>query len=72
MTSLYVYIRTWLESLKPEDGQDLVEYVLLLGLIAVVAIVAIAVAGQAVSGIWSGIAVVLTSVLDLFGLGGAG
>ena len=68
MTSLYVYIRTWLESLKPEDGQDLVEYVLLLGLIAVVAIVAIAVAGQAVSGIWSGIAVVLTSVLALFGL----
>jgi Flp pilus assembly pilin Flp len=65
MTSLYLYIRTWLENLKTEEGQDLVEYALLLGLIAIVAVLAIVLAGQAVSQIWSVIASILQSVAAL-------
>jgi pilus assembly protein Flp/PilA len=62
MMSLLVYIRTWLHNLKSEEGQDLVEYALLLGLIAIVAVAAIVIAGDAVSQIWSVIASILQSV----------
>ena len=59
MTSLYVYIRTWLQSLQQEEGQDLVEYALLLGLISIVAVAAIILAGDAVSEIWAAIVTAL-------------
>ena len=58
MLSLYLYIRAWLRS---QDGQDLVEYALLLGLIALICIVAITLGGQAISNIWTTIATALQS-----------
>jgi pilus assembly protein Flp/PilA len=63
MLSLYLYIRNWLESQKPEEGQDLVEYALLLGLIAIVCVIAITVAGQQVSNIWKTIALTLRNAV---------
>ena len=59
MMSLYVYIRTRLQSLQLEEGQDLVEYALLLGLISIVAVAAIILAGDAVSEIWAAIVTAL-------------
>ena len=40
---------------REEEGQDLVEYALLLGLIALVAVVAITATGTAVNQIWEAI-----------------
>ena len=57
--SLYVYIRTWLQSLNQEEGQDLVEYALLLGLISIVAIAAIIFAGESVSQLWDAVSTAL-------------
>ena len=48
---LYLYLRIW-NWVKREEGQDLVEYALLMGLIAVICIVAITAGGQSVSTIW--------------------
>ena len=63
MMSLYLYIRTWLQSQKSEDGQDLVEYALLLGLIALAAVVAIGAAGVQVNLIWEAIVAQLTAAV---------
>jgi pilus assembly protein Flp/PilA len=43
MLNLYLSIRNWLNS---EEGQDLAEYGLLLGLIAVVVMIAVALLGD--------------------------
>ena len=56
---LYLWLKNWLEE---QEGQDLVEYALLMGLIAIVCIVAITAGGSAVSTIWSTIASALGSV----------
>ena len=37
---------------REEEGQDLVEYALLLGLISIVAVAAITATGQSINGIW--------------------
>ena len=48
---LYVYL--WLKSLvAEEEGQDLIEYVLIAGFIAIVAVVAIQASGQQINTIW--------------------
>ena len=62
MMTLYLYIRTWLQSQKSEEGQDLVEYALLLGLIALAAVLAITAAGGSVSTIWGAIRDMLAAV----------
>ena len=59
MMTLYLYIRTLLQ--KSEEGQDLVEYALLLGLIALAAVVAIGLAGVEVDAIWDAIVVELAA-----------
>ena len=41
MLNLYVKAQTFLNGLKNEDGQDLIEYALLAALIAMVCVVAI-------------------------------
>ena len=41
--------------LRNDEGQDLIEYALLAGLISLVAVGAMGVAGQEVSGIWDSI-----------------
>lgn len=42
--------------LAREEGQDLVEYALLLGFIAIVAVVGITAAGEAISTMWDNLA----------------
>jgi Flp pilus assembly pilin Flp len=59
MSELVVYLRNWLQHQK---GQDLIEYALLIGLIALLLIVAITAGGQAISTVWSVIASTLQSV----------
>ena len=59
---LYLYLRIW-NWVKREEGQDLVEYALLLALIALFCVVAIGVAGTSVSRIWTNIAGKLATVL---------
>ena len=67
MMSLLIYIRTWLHNLKTEEGQDLIEYALLLGLIALAAVVAIGLAGAEVNNIWNAI---VTELQTALGAGG--
>jgi Flp pilus assembly pilin Flp len=43
MLNLYLSIRSWLNT---EEGQDLAEYGLLMGFIAVVLVIAVAVVGE--------------------------
>ena len=50
MLALYLYLKNWFDG---EEGQDLVEYALLLGLIALVCVVALGFAGGSVSAIWT-------------------
>lgn len=55
-----LYIWVWLKSLlQREKGQDLIEYALLLGLIALICILAITLGGQAISTIWNAITAAL-------------
>jgi Flp pilus assembly pilin Flp len=46
----------FLNSVRKDEGQDLLEYALLVALIAIVAVGAVTAAGQAVDGIFSQIA----------------
>jgi pilus assembly protein Flp/PilA len=46
---LYLWLKNWLDQ---QEGQDLVEYALLIALISVVAIVAITAVGQAIPGLF--------------------
>ena len=48
---------------RNEDGQDLIEYALLVALISLVAVVAIGTAGSAVNSIFTQIATQLTAAL---------
>ena len=52
MLDLYLKV---MDYLKREEGQDLVEYALIMGLIALVCVVAITAAGGSVSAIWTAI-----------------
>ncbi|RIK27668.1 MAG: Flp family type IVb pilin [Chloroflexi bacterium] len=56
------YLRL-LNSLEREEGQDLVEYALLLGLIALVCVVAIGLAGDEVNRIWTEISQRLAAIV---------
>ena len=46
--------------IKEEEGQGLVEYALIVGLIALVAVVAITAAGESINGIWERISTALS------------
>ena len=48
---------------RNEDGQDLIEYALLVALISLVAVVAIGTAGSAVNSVFTKIATQLTAAL---------
>ena len=63
MKTLHLYVYAWLESLKQEEGQDLIEYALLVALIALFCILAITAGGQAISTVWARIAQALTNSL---------
>lgn len=57
---LWLQIRNWM---RRQEGQDLTEYALIIGLIVVVAVAAIALMGDSVSNLLSLIASTLDSVL---------
>ena len=48
--------------LKRQDGQDMVEYALIIGLISIVAVVAIGGAGDTISGLWDRVTAALADV----------
>ncbi len=49
-----------------EDGQDMVEYALLIGLISVVAVASLIIAGDAVVALWDAVVAALnTATADL-------
>jgi pilus assembly protein Flp/PilA len=55
----YLYAKAMLEN---EEGQDLIEYVLIAGLIALVAVVAITTAGTEVNRVWQSIGTQLKTI----------
>jgi len=50
---LFEYIHTWLTAKKGEKGQDLAEYAILIGLIALVVLLAVTFLGTAMSTVFS-------------------
>lgn len=52
MLYAYLWLKAWMSE---EEGQDLIEYVLIAGLVALVAVGAITVAGTNVNLIWEAI-----------------
>ena len=62
---LYVvsWIQTQMAALQREEGQDLVEYALLLGLIALIAIASVVTMGNQISSTLSELASTLQSAL---------
>ncbi len=63
MLALYLWIRNWL---KREEGQDLAEYALLIGLIALVVFAAVALLGTNISTLFANLA----SQVGAWALGG--
>jgi pilus assembly protein Flp/PilA len=59
LMELYVRITNWL---RREEGQDLVEYALLAGLIAVVLIVILTTIGEQIQSVFSRISSVLSAI----------
>jgi pilus assembly protein Flp/PilA len=59
MLHLYLWIKNWLQS---DKGQDLIEYALLLGLIAIICILAVTFAGKQISTVWESISTALATV----------
>ncbi|MFP3881040.1 MAG: Flp family type IVb pilin [Actinomycetota bacterium] len=53
MLALWTKVKTWMDN---EKGASMVEYALLVVLIAIIALVAVALAGEEVSGTFSDIA----------------
>jgi len=56
--ALYLWLKNLLDG---EEGQDLIEYALLVGLIVIITILAVTAAGTAVSTIFANIATQLTA-----------
>jgi pilus assembly protein Flp/PilA len=48
-------VRLFTRICREEDGQDMVEYALILGLISVIAVVAVTATGTAVNSIWEAV-----------------
>ena len=53
MLALYVAIKNWFTS---EEGQDLIEYALIIALMIVIAVLGLITLGGKVSGLWNQIA----------------
>jgi len=58
---MFEYIKTLLVAKKSEKGQDLAEYALLIGLIALVVILAVTLLGTNISSVFSRIAVEIST-----------
>ena len=61
---MFAYIKAWLETHLPKDekGQDLAEYALLIGLIALIVIAAVTLLGNNINAILTAIANALTGI----------
>jgi pilus assembly protein Flp/PilA len=59
MLELYVKAQTLLESLKDEHGQDMIEYAIMLGIIAVAVVGFVSTVGGYVTSKWSALAATL-------------
>ena len=64
---MFDYIKCWLAVRKSEKGQDLAEYALLIGLIALVVLAAVTILGTNLTAVFNRIA---TEVGTWFGGGG--
>ena len=53
---MFEYIKSWFISNRSEKGQDLAEYALLIGLIALVVVVAVTLLGGGISTVFLAIA----------------
>ena len=60
MLKYYLYIRNWFES---EEGQDLIEYALLVALISIIAVLSITSAGGSVSSLFATVATKLSTAV---------
>lgn len=64
---MMLYVVSWIQAqmaaLRREEGQDLVEYALLLGLIALIAIASVVTMGQQISTTLSSLASSISSAL---------
>jgi len=64
---MLLFLTSWIQaqttSFRREEGQDLVEYALLLGLIALIAIASVVLMGQQISTTLSTLASTLSSAL---------
>ncbi len=58
---MFLHLMSWIQT--QEEGQDLVEYALLLGLIALIAIASVVTMGQQISTTLSALASTLQSAL---------
>lgn len=61
MLELYVRITNWM---KAQEGQDLIEYAVLIGFIALVVWVAVQVAGTNINTLWNAIATAMTTITN--------
>lgn len=52
LNSMYLYIKNWI---KAQEGQDLIEYALIIVLLVVVAVVGLSLLGEGISGFWNSI-----------------
>ena len=59
MLKLYVKTQNLLQSLKDESGQDMIEYAIMLGIIAVGVVGSITAVGTYVTGKWTALAAAL-------------
>ena len=53
---MFDYIKSWIVVQKSEKGQDLAEYAILLGLIALIVVLAVTLLGTNISSVFSAIA----------------
>jgi pilus assembly protein Flp/PilA len=50
---VYLWLKNWLEQ---EEGQDLIEYSLIIALVVIVAVASLSLVGTSISQIWSQVA----------------
>jgi Flp pilus assembly pilin Flp len=52
---VYLWLKNWFDDLVGEEGQDLIEYAMILALVVLVAIIGMAALGTKISGLWTSI-----------------
>ena len=56
-----LYKTLFAQLLRDEDGQDMVEYALILGLISIIAVAAVTLTGGSISRIWDDVSTAVTA-----------